>query len=285
MPIETSPEGPLWSVPWHDVEHVVLDLETTGTDPGEARICEIAWERRDARGRVIERDESLVLAGVEVGDSRAVHGIDDAMLASAPPLSVLAPRLSRALEGAILVGHRIAYDLSFLEAAAARAEISSPPAHALDTKKLAQRCTHGLATSLRGLAEALGLPRPSHRAAPDVRATAALFDHLVRELRPSTARDLWVAQSIEGRAQMREDVRAVIERAIETCRVVQLRYRVPGRAAIEDELEPWALVGPHVEGVLAKKGRKVLRGDRILHAELGVRAFSPPVRWASGLPR
>jgi hypothetical protein len=37
--------------------------------------------------------------------------------------------------------------------------------------------------------------------------------------------------------------------------------------------------------VLAKKGRKVLRGDRILHAELGARAFTPPVRWASGLPR
>ncbi len=263
----------------------MLDLETTGTDPSEARICEVAWERRDARGHVIDEGQSLVHAGVEVGASREVHGIEDGMLEGAPRLSELGPRLERALEGAILVGHRIAYDLSFLAAAAARGEIAPPPEHALDTKKLAMRCTHGIATSLRGLAEALSLPRPSHRAAPDVRATAALFDHLLEELRPSTARDLWVAQSIQGRAQMREDVRAVIERAMEIGRVVNVRYRVPGRAAIEDELEPWALVGPHVEGVLAKKGRKVLRGDRILHAELGARAFTPPVRWASGLPR
>lgn len=272
-------------MPWQDVEHVVLDLETTGTDPSEARICEIAWERRDARGAVIARVQSLVRADVHVGPSRDVHGIDDEMLADAPPLSMLAPELASALEGAILVGHRIAYDVAFLGAAAARGEVASPPAHALDTKKLAQRCTHGLATSLRGLAEAFALPPPSHRAAPDVRATAALFDVLVKELRPSTARDLWVAQSIEGPAQMREDVRAVIAQAMELGRVVNVRYRVPGRAAIEDELEPWALVGAHVEGVLAKKGRKILRGDRILHAELGARAFTPPARWASGLPR
>jgi DNA polymerase III epsilon subunit-like protein len=285
MPIETSPEGPLWSAPWRDVEHVVLDVETTGTDPLAARICEIAWERRDAFGRVIEREESLVQSGVEVGASRDIHHIEDAMIADAPRLFELGPRIARALEGAILVGHRVAYDVSFLEAAAQRGELAPPPSHALDTKKLAQRCTHGVATSLRGLAEAFALPPPSHRAGPDVRATAALFDRLLGELRPTTARDLWVAQSIEGRAQMREDVRAVIERALEIGRVVNVRYRVPGRAAIEDELEPWALAGPHVEGVLTKKGRKVLRGDRILHAELGARTFTPPVRWTSGLPR
>lgn len=285
MPVETSPEGPLWSAPWRDVEHVVLDLETTGTDPLVARICEIAWERRDARGVATDRWQSLVQSEVAVGGSRDVHGIDDAMLRDAPRLTDLATRIASALEGAILVGHRIAYDVSFLEAAAERAEIAAPPRHALDTKKLAQRCTHGVATSLRGLAEAFELPRPTHRAAADVTATAALFDRLLLELRPSTARDLWVAQSIEGRAQMREDVRAVIEQAMELGRVVLVRYRVPGRAAIEDELEPWALAGPHVEGILVRKGRKVLRGDRILHAELGARAFTPPARWASGLPR
>lgn len=285
MPNETSPEGPLWSAPWHDVEHVVLDLETTGTDPLSARICEIAWERRDARGLVLARGESLVRPGVEVGVSRAVHGIDDAMLAAAPSIVELAPRIAEALDGAVLVGHRIAYDLSFLRASADRGEIDSPAPYALDTKKLAQRCTHGIATSLRGLAEVFGLPRPAHRAGPDVRATAALFDRLVAELEPSTALDLWVAQSIEGRARMREDVRAVIAQAMGEGRVVCVRYRVPGRAAIDDELEPWALAEAHVEGVLASRGRKVLRGDRILRAELGTRSFTPPSRWVSGLPR
>ena len=285
MTLETTPDGALWDRPWSEVEHVVLDLETTGVDAQASRICEIAWERRDARGRVIDRFESLVRGEALVGASEAVHGLSDAALADAPALETVRARLEAALAGAILVGHRIAYDQSFLHAASARGELAPPPVHALDTKKLAMRCTHGVPTSLRGLAETLSLPMPCHRAGPDVRATAALFDRLLEVLRPTTARDLWIAQSIEGRAQMRDDVREVIARAIALSRVVRVTYRVPGKPAMEDELEPWALVGPHVEGQLAKKGRKVLRGDRILRAELGERSFTPPVRWASGLPR
>lgn len=273
-----------WDAPWDEVDHLVLDLETTGIDPARDRVCELAWERRDARGRVRERFEALVDPGVPVGASAAIHGLDDARLRGAPPLVALRARLASALEGAVLVGHRIAYDLAFLGAAAARVELEPPPGHALDTQKLAMRCCHGLPTSLRGLCEAYGLPLPSHRAGPDVTATAALFDRLVAELRPTTARDLWVSQSIGGKAQMRDDVRAVLEAAIERACVVRLIYRVPGRPAAEGELEPWALSGAHVEGLLANKGRKVLRGDRILRAELGARRFTPPSRWASGLP-
>ncbi|MBX7195984.1 MAG: 3'-5' exonuclease [Sandaracinaceae bacterium] len=285
MPVETSPEEPIWTRPWAEIDHVVLDVETTGTDPSVDRICDIAWERRDALGHVRARGDSLVRAGVPVGTSVDVHRIDDGMLADAPVLSSLAPALDDALRGAILVGHRIAYDLAFLDAAAGRGEIAPPPRHALDTKKLAQRCTHGISTSLRGLAEAFALPRPTHRAGPDVRATVALFDRLVGELAPHTALDLWVSQSIEGPARMRDDVREVLERAMALRRVVHVRYRVPGRAPLEAELEPWAIEGPHVEGLFAGKGRKVLRGDRILRASLGERSFVPPARWSSGLPR
>lgn len=285
MTLDPSPAGSLWDRPWSEVEHVVLDLETTGTDAQSARICEIAWERRDARGALIDRFETLVGSDALVGASEAVHGLSDTALVGAPALGAIRARLEDALAGAILVGHRISYDLAFLAAASARGELAPPPEHALDTKRLAMRCTHGVPTSLRGLSEALSLPLPSHRAGPDVRATAALFDRLVEILRPTTPRDLWIAQSIDGRAQIRADVRDVLERAIALSRVVRLTYRVPGKPAVEDELEPWALVGPHVEGKLARKGRKVLRGDRILRAELGDRVFAPPARWASGLPR
>jgi DNA polymerase-3 subunit epsilon len=290
MPVTTSSEGPpsahdtIWDRPWIEVDHVVLDLETTGNEVASARICEVAWERRDARGRTIDRFESLVHAEVAVGASQAIHGIDDAALALAPTLTSLAPRLREALSSAILVGHRIAYDLSFLSAAAERGEIERPDLHALDTKKLAQRVTHGVPTSLAGLAELYELPRPSHRALPDVIATVALFDRLLDELRPSTARDLWVAQSLDGPALIRDDVRDVITRAVAMQRVVRVRYRVPGRAAVDAELEPWVIVGAHVEGMLVAKGRRVLRGDRILRAELSDRVFVPPTRWTSSLP-
>lgn len=292
MPVDPSPTvspalalPAAWDAPWGEVDHVVLDLETTGIDPARDRICELAFTRRAADGRVVERFESLVRPGVPVGPSSAIHGLSDAALEGAAALEAHRARLAQALDGAILVGHRIAYDLSFLRAAAERGELEAPPEHALDTQKLAMRCLHGVPTSLRGLCEAHALPLPAHRAGADVRATAALFDVLVATLRPSSARDLWVSQAVEGKAQIRGDVRAVIEEAIERSRVVRVTYRVPGRPPLEDELEPWALVGPHVEGQLARKGRKVLRGDRILRAELIERAFTPPLRWSSGLPR
>jgi len=285
MPIDNSPDGSLWDRPWSEVEHVVLDLETTGVDAEVSRVCEIAWERRSAQGVVLDRFETLIRSEVQVGASEGVHGLSDAALAAAPELTSVRARLEAALDDAILVGHRISYDLGFLAAASARGELAPPPLHALDTKKLAMRCTHGVPTSLRGLCEVLSLPLPTHRAGPDVRATAALFDRLVGILRPTTPRDLWIAQSIDGKAQIRADVRDVIQRAITLSRVVLVHYRVPGKPAVEDELEPWAIEGPHVEGRLARKGRKILRGDRILSAELGERVFAPPPRWTSGLPR
>lgn len=289
MPVTTYSDGPpppldaSWDRAWAETDHVVLDVETTGNDVETARICEIAWVRRSASGEVRDRFESLVNAGVGVGASQAIHGIDDAMLVGAPALAELAPRLGAALEGAVLVGHRIAYDVAFLRAASSRGEIASPPVLAIDTKKLAQRVTHGVTTSLQALCEVLALPLPTHRAGPDVAATVALFDHLLEELRPSSARDLWVAQSLDGPALIRDDVRAVIEVAVASRRAVLLRYRVPGRAPLDAELEPWALAGAHVEGLLVTRGRRVLRGDRILCASLTERTFTPPASWTSSL--
>lgn len=282
---DAPPRGGEWDCAWRDLELLVVDLETTGTDPERDRICEIAWERRTTDGRVIERMTSLVRAGALVGASQSVHGIDDAALAGAPALGELDARWSSALRGAVVVGHRIGYDLAFLRAAAGRGELGVAPERALDTQKLAQRAFHGLPTSLRGLCAHFELPLPSHRALPDVIATSALFDRVASALTPRCARDLWVAQAVEGRARMREDVLAALLRGVQECRVVVLTYRVPGRRATEERFAPWSVRGAHVEGLLLAKGvYRVLRGDRILRVEVTDDAFERPERWRSGLP-
>ena len=279
------PPSGVWRLPWAQVEVVVLDLEMTGRDCATDRICEVALERRSTTGRVVKRFESLVKPVTKVGASQAIHGISDEALASAPTLGELAPVLREALDGAILVGHRIAYDLSFLAHAAKRQEIDAPPVHALDTSKLARRCFHGLPGSLRGLCEALKLSLPTHRAMADVQATRELFDRLTQELSPRTASDLWIAQQIDGKACMRDDIRDVLRAALEAQRAVEITYRVPGRPSTTQAFEIWQLGDAHVEGLLVgAQAHRVLRGDRILRATLGDRACEIPERRRSALP-
>jgi DNA polymerase-3 subunit epsilon len=253
-------------IPLAEAPLAFLDLEMTARDPAVGRVCEIAIHRV-VGGRVIARWQSLV-AGAEVGASRSVHGIDDTMLAGAPPLAALRPALARLLAGAVVVGHAVAFDLAFLAAAHARGEIDAPPAEALDTRALAQRALRSGSASLASLARDLGLPAPSHRAEPDVIATRALFDAVCAMLRPRTARDLFLAQDLAGRATLRDDVGELLRGGIASGRAVRVCYRVPGRDAFVDELDVWSLEPPHVEGWLhGKKVRRALRGDRILWAE------------------
>ena len=281
-----EPLPSLWQKPWSEVEIVVLDLEMTGRDFAQDRICEMAFERRTSDGKTLRRFESLVRPGdAKVGASEAIHGISDAALASAPTLSELAPTLREAFEGAILVGHRIAYDLSFLASAATRGEIDAAPTHALDTSKLARRCFHGLPSSLRGLCEALKLSLPTHRAMPDVQATLELFDRLSHELAPRTAGDLWVAQQVEGKACMRDDIHDALRQAFEKKCAIQLTYRVPGRPPTTQEFEVWKLGDAHVEGLLVSaSAHRVLRGDRILRVKTLAREYGVPERRRSALP-
>lgn len=284
-PLGVGALGRLWRLPWAEVEVVVLDLEMTGRDCAADRICEVAFERRTTTGHVVSRFESLVRPPTKVGASQAIHGISDEALLSAPTLEELAPVLRAALEGAVLVGHRIAYDLSFLAHAAKRHEIDMPPTHALDTSKLAQRCFHGMPGSLRGLCEALKLSLPTHRAMADVQATRELFDRLTHELAPRTASDLWIAQQIEGKACMRDDIHDALRAGLEAQRAVEITYRVPGRPTTTQEFEVWQLGPAHVEGLLVSaQAHRVLRGDRILRVALSERDYAIPARRRSALP-
>lgn len=280
-----APPDGVWRMPWADADYIVLDLEMTGRDFAADRICEVAFERRTTTGRVVRRFESLVQPKTKVGASQTIHGISDEALASAPTLRELAPVLRNALEGAILVGHRIAYDLSFLASAAKRGEIDAAPVHALDTSKLARRCFHGLPGSLRGLCEALKLSLPTHRAMPDVEATRELFERLTQELSPRTPADLWIAQQIEGKACMRDDIHEVLRAGFQAQRCVEITYRVPGRPPTTQQFETWQLGDAHVEGFLVSaQAHRVLRGDRILRVAVGDRAYVIPERRRSALP-
>jgi len=90
---------------------VIIDTETTGLhDP--ARVIELALVFTDKAGRIERSWTTLVKGDGTSGGSRvrAIHGIYDHQLHAAPTFASIAPAVSRALKGRIVIGHNAKFD-------------------------------------------------------------------------------------------------------------------------------------------------------------------------------
>jgi len=159
-----------------EVAFTVVDLETTGTVPGFARITEIGAVRLEG-GREVAAFSSLVDPGVPIPPFiTAITGIDDATVAGAPSIAEVLPRFAAFARDSVLVAHNAPFDLGFLDYELTRLERRTFPRPALDTLRLARHLLPRERCSLDALAERFGTrTRPRHRALDDARATAELL--------------------------------------------------------------------------------------------------------------
>ncbi len=257
-----------------------LDLEMTGLDPKIDRVVEICVERV-TDGILQGRLESLVCPGEHlVGGGSFVHGLGALTLSTAPSFAELTPRAMALLDGAIVVAHAVAWDLTFLEKELGLAGVAFTRPRAIDTLQLSRRCFSLASHSLDSLGVHLGLgPRRAHRAGDDVRALRALFDRCVEILRPASVEDLLEVRVAERHA--RPQVMAACEEAVRTGEPVLVTFRRSGKpletmrmvlSAMDVGREP-----PHVVGYeLPGRGRRELRCDRILRCEPFI--LDPPRR-------
>ncbi len=170
----------------------VVDVETTGLDPANDRICEIGAIKVQA-GRELSRYHSLVNPERPMpADVVKKHGITDEMLKDAPAFLAVAPDLRRFLAGTVLVAQNAKFDLGFLNAEYARAGASPLPVSALDTIAMARAARPGLSSyRLDNLANAFGARFSArHRAIGDCEVTAVVFRECLRLLRVRTLEDL-----------------------------------------------------------------------------------------------
>ena len=150
-------------------EFVAVDVETTGLKPLRQRIIEIAAVRfRD--GVEVERFETLVFPERRIPSYiTTLTGITDEMVAAAPRFPDIAGKLERFLGNSLIVGHNVAFDISFLNAELARCGRPALINERLDVMALAMRLLPSVRRpSLDRVAKAVGLaPRKIHRAAVD----------------------------------------------------------------------------------------------------------------------
>jgi DNA polymerase-3 subunit epsilon len=159
-----------------DVAFTVVDLETTGAKPGFAKITEIGAVRIEG-GRDVGQFSALVNPGIAIPPTiTGITGIDDALVADAPPIDEVLPRFVEFTGDSVLVAHNARFDLSFLDYELGRLQRRAFPRPALDTLRLARKLCPQQRCSLSALSHRFDTRvKPVHRALQDAQATGELL--------------------------------------------------------------------------------------------------------------
>jgi DNA polymerase III subunit epsilon len=227
----------------------VIDVETTGFRPGQARIISIAALGLDAVGRVEQSVVSLLNPGVDPGPTH-VHGLTPAMLEDQPQFADIVDEVVEVVRGRTLVAHNVAFDYAFLAAEAEIAKAELPVDSVMCTVELARRLELGTDNlRLETLAAHWGVSqlRP-HDAFDDAMVLTGV---LAAALRRARERDVWLP------------VRPVTRR------------RWPNGRVTHDELRPLKALAarmpcPYLNPGRYVRGRPLVQGMRVaLAAEVG----------------
>ena len=170
---------------------VVYDFETTGINPKNANIVEIAAQRLNTTGGKVDDYAQLVkpLDGYIPQESTDVHGISEEDVKNKPSIKTVLPKFCEFIENSILVGHNISrYDNQILERDLTEHLDSNLTLTNLyyDTLVTARRLLPRERRSLEALADKfdlltkLGIQRDNlHRAGNDIKVTREIFKRLV----------------------------------------------------------------------------------------------------------
>ena len=194
--------------PWREVTFSVIDFETNGLDPSLDEIISFAAVTvADGRVRFDDARYELVRpTRMPDPDTIRIHGLREADLADAPPLSERIDGLLKSLTGRAIVAHVAAVERGFLEAALLEhgLELRNPIVdtaalhHELRRLRRQRPASHDPA-GLSEVARSLGLPvhRP-HHADGDALTTAQAFIALVTHLEDFRAQTLGSLEGISG---------------------------------------------------------------------------------------
>lgn len=163
----------------------VIDVETSGLSVRRDQLLQVAVVVVDARGTVLDTFSSLVRPrhGVfsRVGP-RHLHGISRWSLRHAPRPEQVLPRVAQLLQGCVVTGHNVAFDVAFLQQTAKRAGVEVPIGPTLCTLRLSRRLDteRQQRHRLSDLCARYGIPHSKpHDALADALATAQVLPSLL----------------------------------------------------------------------------------------------------------
>ena len=168
--------------PLSEVPFCVLDLETTGGSPADCSITEIGAVKY-LGGEELGTFQTLVNPGSPIPPFITIlTGITQSMVIEAPRIEEALPAFLEFIGDAVIVGHNVRFDLSFLNADSMRLGYGRLPNRSVDTYALARRLIRNEIRNLKlqTLAAYFRSPTvPTHRALQDAKATAWVLHSLL----------------------------------------------------------------------------------------------------------
>ena len=163
-----------------DAPFSLIDFETSGFQPGSARILEVAVIKIDAKGNIL--DEFTTLINPEDGNvgRTDIHQITLGMVKNAPKLSEVVGSLLSILDSSIVVAHNARFEENFLESAFREVGVKHPLMPTIDTLWLSRQVLDLPNYKLATVIDEFGYEfQDAHTALGDVRAMAKVLPEML----------------------------------------------------------------------------------------------------------
>lgn len=162
---------------------ICIDCESTGLDPMQDRIIEVAVMCFDAT-TVYGQMESLIDPQCEIPEtSIAIHHITPEMVQGKPKIIDVLPEILELIGNHIIIGHGVGFDIDLIANAAERHGVTTNlrQNRFLDTLRMARLYGESPINSLEHLRKHFNIPlEGAHRAMSDVIVNVEVFKHLAK---------------------------------------------------------------------------------------------------------
>ena len=164
------------------LDFAIVDLETSGLEPGNARVIEIAILLVNSKGEIHEEYATLINPGNGQVGPTFIHHITEEAVLSAPTFEEVAGDILKRFENRIIVAHHAAFEDKFLAAEFKRAGIKLPPMPALDTLWLSREVLDLPNYKMQTVLQHFGVEETDlHTALGDVRALNKILPTLISQ--------------------------------------------------------------------------------------------------------
>jgi DNA polymerase III subunit epsilon len=157
-------------------EYALVDVETTGLNPAQDRIIQVAVAHVSAHG-VLQRTWSTLIDPDRDPGPTEIHGLTREHLAKAPRYPSVVAELGNLLSNRVLVAHNAKFDWQFLAAESRRAARELPVTRRLCTIDLTRQLDLPVTSlSLGSVASYYGIPQArAHDAIDDMRVMSEVL--------------------------------------------------------------------------------------------------------------
>ncbi len=167
----------------HQDVFICIDCESTGLDPSKDRMIEVA-AARFTFDQVLQKFETLINPDCDIPEvSQEIHKISKEMLQGKPKVEQILPDLLKLINGHVIVGHGIGFDIALIAAEAKRNQIPTQIEKQpfIDTLRMARLYGESPVNSLERLRQHFNIAAEgAHRAMSDVIVNIEVFKYLAK---------------------------------------------------------------------------------------------------------